>query len=435
MILNKLAEDSILGSLINNPQLLEKYDLQPELFGYFMNRAVYGTCLALKASTNLSSLNDKLTKNDDYVAAGGLEYLKKLIKVADEREFDNNIAVLREKAHLRKLENVNTEVNNLIFENPADLNFKLNEKKLEREKLEESYIHRNNQTLLHAGGVTDAYIRGIDARRNLGNKLLGVPTGFRKLDQLLSGLQKTHLNIAAGRVHMGKTMLATSITQNIIKRKLGTNIATFTMEMSSTEYMSRLIAGISMVEAESLKHSSLSVEQWYRVAYARKLLHESNIYIDDTAAINCTYIDDSLKHLNKNGALPELVIVDYLQIMTPEGKNSNREQEVASISRSLKRLAKKHNTSILAMAQLNRNTERATNNRPGLGDLRESDAIGADADVIMFVYREKYYNLNTDFGDISEFIVGKNRNGQTGTAYAMFLDKFTRFEDIQLAYN
>jgi replicative DNA helicase len=435
MILNKLAEDSILGSLIYNPQLLEKYDLQPELFGYFLNRAVYGTCLALRenrADVNLSALNDKLTKNDDYVVAGGLEYLKKLIQSADEREFDNNLTILKEKAYYRKKQEHHSEINGIIFDNPVDIKSKISEKQSELEKLEKSYILDTNKNLQLIGEVATEFIQDVDLRRTT-KGLIGMPTGIRQLDSLTLGLHKGDLNLIAARSSIGKTALKTSITANNIKLNPNNGILVFTLEMTKKQYTGRVISNLAMVDGQRYRDGSLSMEEWFRAAWAWKTVQSANIKIDETVAINPSYIDDTLRYLDRNDDLPKLVIVDYLQIMTGNGKHYSREQEVGSITRDLKNLAKRYKIPFLVGAQINRKPEEnSSNKRPTMSHIRESGSAEQDSDLVLLLYRDKYYSPNSDFGDVAEIIIGKQRNGPVGTVYSAYLAEYTKFADLQL---
>ncbi len=254
----------------------------------------------------------------------------------------------------------------------------------------------------------------------------GLATGFADLDELTSGLQPADLIIVAARPSMGKTALAVNMAEHaaIKSRKA---VAIFSMEMSASQLAFRLISSLGRIDQQHLRNGDLAEEDWPRVTSAITLLSETKILIDDTPALSPAELRARARRMKRQYDLG-LIVVDYLQLMAVPGNKENRATEISEISRGLKALAKELNIPVIALSQLNRSLEQRTDKRPVMADLRESGAIEQDADLILFIYRDEYYDKDSADKGLAEIIIGKQRNGPTGTVKLTFLGRYTRFE-------
>jgi len=262
-----------------------------------------------------------------------------------------------------------------------------------------------------------------------GGGVTGLPTGYTEFDEMTAGLQPTDLLILAARPAMGKTTFALNIAEYAaIKTKKA--VAVFSMEMSASQLALRLISSNGRVNATRLRTGQLEDEDWSRVSGAIRMLKESKIFIDDTPGLSPELLRAKARRLKREHDLG-LVVIDYLQLMAVPGNSENRATEISEISRSLKALAKELNVPVIALSQLNRSLETRTDKRPVMADLRESGAIEQDADVIIFIYRDEYYNKESspDKG-LAEIIIGKQRNGPTGSIKLKFFGEYTRFDNL-----
>jgi replicative DNA helicase len=261
-------------------------------------------------------------------------------------------------------------------------------------------------------------------------EITGAPSGFIDLDKMTSGLQQGDLVIVAGRPSMGKTAFAINIAENLaLTDKLP--VAVFSMEMSGTQLVMRMIGSVGKVDQLKVRTGRISDDEWPRLTDAWGRLNEAPIYIDETPALNSLELRARARRLHRQVGGPGLglIVIDYLQLMSGSSPGENRATEISEISRSLKALAKELNVPVIALSQLNRSLEQRPNKRPVMSDLRESGAIEQDADVILFIYRDEVYNPDTQDKGVAEIIVGKQRNGPTGTVRLTFLGQYTRFEN------
>ncbi|KAA2286358.1 replicative DNA helicase [Arenimonas fontis] len=256
----------------------------------------------------------------------------------------------------------------------------------------------------------------------------GLPTGFGELDEMTAGLQPSDLIILAARPAMGKTTLALNIAEyGALKTRKA--VAVYSMEMSASQLAFRLISSIGRVNATRLRTGQLEDEDWSRVNMAIKMLSEVRIFIDDTPALSPEVLRAKARRIKREHDLG-LIVIDYLQLMQVPGSQENRATEISEISRSLKALAKELNVPVIALSQLNRSLESRTDKRPVMADLRESGAIEQDADIIMFIYRDEYYHKDSADKGLAEVIIGKQRNGPTGTVKLKFFGEYTRFDNL-----
>lgn len=262
-----------------------------------------------------------------------------------------------------------------------------------------------------------------------GGGITGMPTGYTEFDEMTAGLQPTDLLILAARPSMGKTTLALNMAE-YAAMKTKKAVAVFSMEMSASQLALRLISSTGRVNATRLRTGQLEDEDWSRVTSAIRLLREAKIFIDDTPALSPEALRAKARRLKREHDLG-LIVIDYLQLMQVPGNSENRATEISEISRNLKALAKELNVPVIALSQLNRSLETRTDKRPVMADLRESGAIEQDADVIVFIYRDEYYNkeASPDKG-LAEVIIGKQRNGPTGSIKLKFFGEYTRFDNL-----
>ena len=275
--------------------------------------------------------------------------------------------------------------------------------------------------------LIDTFDRLEELYNNKGD-ISGIPTGFIDLDYKLSGLQNSDLILIAARPAMGKTSFALNIAQNIAIKK-NVPVAIFSLEMSKEQLVNRMLCCEAMVDAQKIKTGKLDDGDWAKIAEVLGTLSEAPIYIDDTPGTSVSEIGAKCRRLKLEKNLG-VVVIDYLQLMQGRGRSESRQQEISEISRSLKMLAKELNVPVITLSQLSRAAEQRQDHRPMLSDLRESGAIEQDADIVMFLYRDDYYNEATEKKNVSEIIIAKHRNGSTGTIELAWLSQYTKFGNL-----
>jgi replicative DNA helicase len=294
----------------------------------------------------------------------------------------------------------------------------------------------SEQAIKHAGGpqhvgpVLDAVLHRMDdlSRRKNQDELTGLATGFGELDKLTTGMQPGELIVIAARPAMGKTALALNIVEHVALEK-GKNVAFFSLEMANDQLGVRLLSAVSKLNQQRVKVGRLNDAEWAKVHEASNRLREAGIYLDEEGSLSANEMRSRARTIHRECGGLDLVVVDYLQLMQTSGKSDNRAQEVAEISRALKLLAKELCCPVIALSQLNRGLEQRPNRRPIMSDLRDSGGIEQDADWILFIYRDEVYNPESPDKGIAELIIGKQRNGPTGTVDVNWKGEWTRFED------
>lgn len=276
--------------------------------------------------------------------------------------------------------------------------------------------------------VTEAF-RLIEERAASNRPISGLPTGFHDLDQRTSGLHGGDLIIVAARPSMGKTAFALNIAEHAALSESRTPVAIFSMEMSAVQITMRLLSSNGRIDQSRLRNGRLESEDWPRLTAAVRLLSRAPIYIDETPSLSPLELRARARRLKASQKIG-LIVVDYLQLMQVPGTRENRATEISEISRSLKALAKELDVPVIALSQLNRQLETRQDKRPVMADLRESGAIEQDADLILFIYRDEYYHEDSSERGIAEIIIGKHRNGPTGTVKLLFRNVFTRFDNL-----
>ena len=362
-------------------------------------------------------------------AVGGARYV---LELANSTPSAANIVayadIVREKSVLRQLIDAGTEIAGEAFQpegRPAAEIVELAEQKVFR--IAEAGSRGRQGFVSMRAAVKEAF-RQLQERYENRSPITGMPTGFTDFDHKTAGLQPGDLIIVAARPSMGKTALALNMAE-YAAIKTGKAAAVFSMEMSSSQLAFRLISSLGRINQQHLRTGDLADEEWPRVTSAITMLSEAKIFIDDTPSLSPLELRARARRLKREHDLG-IIMIDYLQLMQVPGNKENRATEISEISRSLKALAKELNVPVIALSQLNRSLEQRTDKRPVMADLRESGAIEQDADVIVFIYRDEYYNQDSTEKGIAEIIIGKQRNGPTGTVKLTFLGQYTRFENF-----
>ncbi len=428
---NVEAEQSVLGSILldNNALLRVLENVTPEDFYKREHRIIFSAMLELfqrGQPIDLITVSDLLSQREEIEAIGGTEYLMELTETVPSSAHAPHYArIVREKALLRQLISAANDVISLCYDGRMEGEEVLDEAErvifsVSQRKIKEDFI--TSQELVKASVKT---LEMLSQRREA---VTGIATGFSEFDRLTSGLQPSDLIIIAARPSMGKTALALNIAQNVAL-KGGKTVAFFSLEMSKEQLAFRMLSSLAKVPSHKLRTGILSKEDWKRVIRAADKLSQARIYVDDTPASSVLEVRAKSRRLQSDHGL-DLVIIDYLQLMKGRGRPESRQQEISEISRSLKALAKELNTPVVALSQLSRAVESRQDKRPQLSDLRESGAIEQDGDLIVFIYRPEVYNKHKpEYQGIAEIIVGKQRNGPTGSFKLTFLKEYTTFEE------
>lgn len=426
------AEESILSAiLINNDVLLDVVEiLTPEHFYKTNHQVIYSAITDLFSKNepvDLITLSHHLRSKDKLADIGGAAYLSRLVDTIPLSVNPVHYSkIVREKAALRKLIQNASQIVTRCFEDRSDVDDIIDfAEKTIFEITEDN--HQSGFSSLKK--LIDQNIDLLEERQGNENPFTGFPTGFKQIDHITSGLQRSDLIIIAARPSMGKTAFALNIARNMaIESHIP--VAVFSLEMSKEQLSMRLLTSEARVDSHRLKSGFLSSEDWGRITHAAGVLTEAPIFIDDTADLSPMEIRAKARRLSMNVNGLGLIIVDYLQLM--KGRSTiDRHLEIAEISRSLKSLAKELNIPIIALSQLNRMLEQRGDKRPVLSDLRESGALEQDADIVAFIYRDEVYNkeeTNPNRGK-AEIIIAKHRNGATGVVPLTFMGKYTRFEN------
>jgi len=427
------AEQSVLGGLMLDGQAFDRIadKITPDDFYRKEHRLIFTAIAALVEAgspADVVTVSEWLEKNNELQNTGGLAYLA---SIANNTPSAANIGayanIVRERAILRNLIHTATRIAGSAYSpegrSAADI----------LDFAERSIFDISEQGAHRRGGfaplktlLTRAVDR-IDALFRSDSATTGVPTGFKDLDDMTSGLQAGDLVIVAGRPSMGKTSLAMNIAESAA---LGSKlpVAIFSMEMPGEQLAMRMMSSLGRINAHKVRTGKLEDDDWPRLTHAIGLLAEAPMFIDDTPALTPLELRTRARRLKREHGLG-LIVVDYLQLMEAPESGENRATEISSITRSLKGLAKELSVPVIALSQLNRSLEQRPNKRPVMSDLRESGAIEQDADVIFFIYRDEVYNEDSQDKGTAEIIIGKQRNGPTGKVKLTFLGEYTRFEN------
>jgi len=433
-------EEAVLGALMLDKEgLVTVMDiLISDAFYVDAHKEIYKAILNLfekSQPVDLLTVSEQLKKNGKLADIGGPHYLVELTnKVSSAANIEYHARIISEMHIKRELLQLSTKVINDAYEDTTDV-FDL----LELAEQGLFAITQNNlsKSFEDLSGLSALVVKKAEELSKKKDGFTGVPSGFSDLDKITSGWQPSDLVIVAARPGMGKTALTLALARNAaMDHKKG--VAIFSLEMGAVQLAQRIIAAEAEINMQKLRNGQLEGHEWVQLQKTIERLSDVPIYIDDTPAINIFELRAKCRRLKSNSNL-EMVIIDYLQLMTAggEGGSKNREQEISMISRSLKALAKELSVPILALSQLSRQVEaRGGVKRPMLSDLRESGAIEQDADIVTFIYRPEYYGLDVDeegnsVAGMAEFIIAKHRNGATGTVKLKWIGEYAKFTDYQ----
>ena len=427
------AEQAVLGSMLTDQDavIAAIEVLKPEDFYREDNKIIFEAVLNIynrAEPIDIITLKSELASMGKLESIGGLEYIAQLPdKVPTTANAERYVKIVEEKSMLRNLVKTANEIINLGYdetENVEDI-MDTAEKKIF------DVMQRKNQKGYSA--IKDILIDTFTQLENLYNQkghITGVPSGFAELDRKTAGFHGSELILIAARPAMGKSAFAFNIGTYAATRA-GGPVAIFSLEMSKEQMANRILCSEALVDSNKVRTGELEDEEWAKLAQTSGELSTAEIYIDDTPGISVMEIRAKCRKLKLERNIG-LVIIDYLQLIQGTGKRgTNREQEIAEISRSLKILAKELNVPVIALSQLSRAVEGRPDHRPMLSDLRESGSIEQDADIVMFLYRDDYYNENSDKKNIAEVIIAKQRSGSTGTVELAWLGSYTKFANLE----
>ncbi len=425
------AEKSVLGAaLLSKDALFDVVEVvRAEDFYDENHKEIFKAILDLhrkSAPVDALTVAEELKKRNSLNMVGGRAYIASLSAgtptTSNAMEYGKIVA---EKASIRRLIGTADDIVAKGYEGSMDAGQILD---YAESGIFEISQKRQKGQYSHIKDVLLTNIEIIDKASKLDGGLTGVTTGFKYLDNMTSGLQRSDLIILAARPAMGKTAFALSLALNAaVKGKA--SVMVFSLEMSKEQLGQRLLSMESKVGMQALKTGKLERRDWDDINIALDILSKARIHIDDTAGINIMEMKSKCRRLKAEEGL-DLVVIDYLQLMNPEGKSDSRTQEISVISRNLKLLARELDCPVLVLSQLSRAPEQRTDHRPMLSDLRESGSIEQDADIVIFLYRDEYYNEDTEAVGECEVIVAKQRSGPTGTVKVAWLDKLTKFVDL-----
>src|ERR1041384_1554812 len=427
---NVEAERSILGAiLLDNAVCNQAIELlRRDDFFLDSHRRIYDKMIALTdriMPIDLITLGDELRRAGEFEQIGGATYIASLIDGVPRTDTIEPYAKLvKSKSMLSKLITASNQITALAFEEEDEAEVIVDKAEQMIFQIAEDRARVGFQ---YVGDVAHRRLEQIEQMAGRPEMITGVPTGFTDFDRMTSGLQRQELIVIAARPSMGKTALALNMAQYASKNNNVVGI--FSLEMSAPQLVSRLLCSEARVDAHRLRTGYLNREEWARLADGLRRLCETKVFIDDTPGVGVLEMRAKSRRLKAEHGL-DLLIIDYLQLMAGRGRIESRQQEVSQISRDLKILAKERDVRVIALSQLSRAPEQRSEQKPQLSDLRESGAIEQDSDVVCFIFREEVYNPTDDNQGKAELIVGKQRNGPTGSIELAFLKEFTRFENM-----
>jgi replicative DNA helicase len=431
-------EEAVLGALMLERDALTSVIelLKPEIFYKDAHQVIFKAIQNLFAKIqpiDILTVTNELKMMGELDAVGGPFFITQLTnRIASAANIEFHTRILIQKFIQRELIRVSTETIRDSFEDTTDVFTLLDRAESNLFSISESSLGRNFSTMQAL--VADA-IKQIEAARTHDGTFSGVPSGFTELDRFTSGWQKSDLIVIAARPGMGKTAFVLSMARNIAVT-FKKPIAFFSLEMSSIQLVTRLISAESQLPADKLKKGNLEAYEWEQLNAKIGTLIGAPMYIDDSPSLNIFDFRAKCRRLKQQFDI-QMVVIDYIQLMSGSGDKGNREQEISNISRSLKSLAKELDIPVIALSQLNRSVEtRSTNKKPVLSDLRESGAIEQDADMVIFIYRPEYYNITDDEKGstigMADLIIAKHRNGPTGEVRLRFIGKYASFADLEM---
>lgn len=426
------AEQSVIGSMIIDSdsisiasELINSDDFYNKQYG-----VIFDAMVELNnegKAVDIVTLQERLKERGAPDQVSSLEFIRDIITaVPTSANIVYYANIVSEKSTLRKLIRLTDEISNNCYEGKGTTEEILT---TTESKMYELVQKRNTSELVPIRKVVTNALNRIQAAYLSDGTVTGISTGFYDLDYMTSGMQPSDLVIIAARPAMGKTAFVLNVAGHMAFREKK-NVMIFSLEMSSEQLVNRLFAFESRVDAQHLRNGKLEDSEWSKLAEAAGVVAGSNLQIDDTPGISIGELRSKCRKRKLEKGL-DIVMIDYLQLMTGGGKSESRQQEISEISRSLKGLARELNVPVIALSQLSRTVEQRPDKRPMMSDLRESGAIEQDADMVMFIYRDDYYNKDSDKKNVAEIIIGKQRHGPVGTVDLAWLPEYTKFANLE----
>ena len=427
------AEQAVLGAMLLKPDAVTTAaeELSADDFYRETHRLIFEAMMELKERTepvDLVTLTEQLKKADKLAKIGGIPALSLIANsVPTAANVHYHARIVHEKAQLRSLINAATEIAGAAYESADEVEDIMDS--AEKRILAVASGKRSKDFVPLQDILLDT-LEQIDLRYNNKGSITGLPTGFTELDHLTAGLQKSDLILVAARPSMGKTAFTLNIAAHVVLRAKEP-VAFFSLEMSKEQLVQRLLCSEGRIDSQRLRVGELEEKEWGDLIDTANRLSAAPLYIDDTPGITVMELRSKARRLKAEHGL-SLIVIDYLQLMQGRASKSgdNRQQEISEISRSLKALARELNVPVIALSQLSRSVESRQIKRPMLSDLRESGSLEQDADIVMFLYREDYYDPETENKNITEVIIAKHRNGPVDTVDLTFLKQFTKFGNL-----
>ena len=428
---NREAEISVIGSALTSDKSVAASAeiIRPDDFYFEQNRYIYAVIMELfneNVPVDIVTVSDRLNQKDQLDAVGGVSYLSTAaVTVATTGNTEYYAKIIKEKAVLRRLIKSSAAISDMAYGESDNL-----ERILEQSEqliFGVSAEKEQNDIVPIQEVLMTTYQDMVESALNKG-QLTGVPTGFDELNRRTGGLHGGELIIIAGRPGMGKSSFAVNIAENAAIKD-GIPVAIFNLEMSKSMIVNRILCSQALVDSHAVRMGDFTGEDWQQIGAVVDKVALAPIFIDDTASITVSEIRAKCRRLKQTKKLG-MVIIDYLQLMQSGGRSDNRQQEISEISRSLKILAKELDIPVIALSQLARTVESRSDKRPMLSDLRESGAIEQDADIVMFLYRDDYYNKDSEDKNMAECIIAKQRSGETGMFKLGWQGKYTKFVNV-----
>jgi replicative DNA helicase len=431
------AEQAVLGAVFLDPSALTLASeiLIPEDFYRAAHQKIFHAMLRVADKgepVDLVTVTAELADTQQLEEVGGVSYLSELAdSVPTAANVEYYARIVEEKSVLRRLIRTATSIAQDGYTREDEVDVLLDE--AERKIMEISQ-RKHSGTFKNIKDVLVQTYDNIEMLHNRKGEVTGIPTGFTELDRMTSGFQRSDFIIVAARPSVGKTAFALNIAQNVAT-KANENVAIFSLEMSAQQLVMRMLCAEGNINAQNLRTGKLTPEDWGKLTMAMGSLSNAGIYIDDTPSIRVSDIRAKCRRLKQENGLG-MVVIDYLQLIQGSGRNrENRQQEVSEISRSLKALARELEVPVIALSQLSRSVEQRQDKRPMMSDIRESGSIEQDADIVAFLYRDDYYNKDSENKNIIEIIIAKQRNGPVGTVQLAFIKEYNKFVNLERRFD
>ncbi len=424
------AEQAVVGAMLmdrdailTSSEIVSGDDFYQKAYGVIFDTVV--EIYNEEKPVDLITLQERLKEKDVPAEISSLEFVRDLVTaVPTSANVKYYAEIVSEKSMLRRLIKLNDEISNMCYlgKEPMEAVLEITEK-----RVFELVQKRNTGDFVPIKDVVLNALEKIELASKTSGNVTGIPTGFLDLDYKMAGLQPSDLILVAARPSMGKTSFVLNIAQHIAFKE-EKSVAVFSLEMSKEQLVNRLFSLEAQVDSQSLRTGNLKDEDWEKLIESAGIIGKSKLIIDDTPGISISELRSKCRKFKLEQGL-DLIIIDYLQLMTGRvgGRSESRQQEISEISRALKGLARELNVPVVALSQLSRAPEQRPDHRPMLSDLRESGAIEQDADVVMFIYRDDYYNKDTELKNVAEIIIAKQRNGSIGTIKLTWLPNYTKF--------